>query len=91
MTKQSAMCSEDSSADDLHGNAPDRSEGVLLLVDVINDLNLLRTGPALLTPGFSWPRHGRGTRCTPAFRAPYSPSRRVRGTRHMWQLRRSGI
>ncbi|MFL6464699.1 MAG: cysteine hydrolase family protein, partial [Bryobacteraceae bacterium] len=39
MTTQSAMRSGDRSAEDLHGNAPDRSETVLLLVDVINDLN----------------------------------------------------
>ena len=47
------MYSENSSSDDLHGNAPDRSEVVLLLVDVINDLNfpqneeLLREIPKL--------------------------------------------
>jgi nicotinamidase-related amidase len=39
MSKQSAMRSDEKSSDDLHGNAPDRSETVLLLVDVINDLN----------------------------------------------------
>lgn len=39
MSKQSTGRSEDKRSDDLHGNAPDRSEAVLLLVDVINDLN----------------------------------------------------
>jgi nicotinamidase-related amidase len=39
MSKQSAGRSEGKRSDDLHGNAPDRSEAVLLLVDVINDLN----------------------------------------------------
>jgi nicotinamidase-related amidase len=39
MSKQLAMPSDHKSSDDLHGNAPDRSEAVLLLVDVINDLN----------------------------------------------------
>ena len=39
MTRPAAMRSDERSTDDLHGNAPDRSETVLLLVDVINDLN----------------------------------------------------
>jgi nicotinamidase-related amidase len=39
MSKQSAMRSDDKSRDDLHGNAPDCSQVVLLLVDVINDLD----------------------------------------------------
>src|SRR4051812_49447564 len=39
MGKGSVMLSDHNSSDDLHGNAPDRSEVVLLLVDVINDLN----------------------------------------------------
>jgi nicotinamidase-related amidase len=39
MGKGSMMHSDHNSSDDLHGNAPDCSEVVLLLVDVINDLN----------------------------------------------------
>jgi nicotinamidase-related amidase len=39
MSKQSAMRSDETSSSDLHGNAPDLSKAVLLLVDVINDLN----------------------------------------------------
>jgi len=39
MGRQSTLRTWDSSSDDLHGNAPDRSAVVLLVVDVINDLN----------------------------------------------------
>lgn len=55
MSKQSRTHTWDSSSDDLHGNAPDRSAVVLLLVDVINDLNfpqnekLLRESQKLAT------------------------------------------
>lgn len=53
MSKQSTKRSDDHSGDDLHGNAPDCSEAVLLLVDVINDLDfpqnekLVRDSPKL--------------------------------------------
>jgi nicotinamidase-related amidase len=55
MSKQSRLRTWDSSSNDLHGNAPDRSAAALLLVDVINDLNfpqnekLLRESQKLAT------------------------------------------
>jgi nicotinamidase-related amidase len=44
MSKQSKKRSDDHSREDLHGNAPDCSEVVLLLVDVINDLDFPQNG-----------------------------------------------
>jgi nicotinamidase-related amidase len=38
--RKSASRKSKSKSDDLHGNAPDRSQVAVLLVDVINDLNL---------------------------------------------------
>ena len=36
--------------DDLHGNVPDQSQVVLLLIDVLNDLNFPDTGTWSVDP-----------------------------------------